>query len=88
MENLVRKDRILKYIFMIPIAVLFCMVAALFIHGFFSYTDADYVDRFAGVFEKIFLMAGMVTFCIWVFHLFFFCLFVLYPWSYTVSFIG
>ena len=54
MENLVRKDRILKYIFMIPIAVLFCMVAALFIHGFFSYTDADYVDRFAGVFEKIF----------------------------------
>ena len=68
MENLVRKDRILKYIFMIPIAVLFCMVAALFIHGFFSYTDADYVDRFAGVFEKIFLMAGMVAFFAFLFY--------------------
>lgn len=53
---------------MIPILVLFCMTGALYIHGFFGYTDAEYVNRFAGIFEKIFLMVGMFSFFVFLYY--------------------
>ena len=67
MEKLVKKDRIIKYIFMIPILMVLCIAGALFVHGSFGYTDAEYVKRFAGVFEKIFLTAGMFSFFIFLY---------------------
>lgn len=67
MEKLVKKDRIIKCIFMIPILMVLCIAGALFVHGFFGYTDAEYVNRFAGIFEKIFLTAGMFSFFIFLY---------------------
>lgn len=54
----IKRNKFLIYFFMIPIFLLFFEVTALFIHGFWGYEDAGFINTFAGNFEKAFL-AGL-----------------------------
>ena len=50
-------------------AVLFCVLSYLFLHGFLSYPDAGFIHSFATIAERIFLAALSVLFFCLLYHI-------------------